>query len=458
MMKVCEQSEAEAALVQQWGWLLAGRQLLLETLPQELQVALRELDDTDQQIQLVPGAFAQGSRWYCQRCGSRLRADQRLPSGQLYCTACLALGRVCQNSQLVRFPSANHFPVQTPVLTWRGQLTPQQAKLTQSLLAGYQQGAPVQLLWAVTGAGKTEITFKVIADYLARGLRVGFVSPRVDVCNEIYPRLQQAFAQTAMGLHHGQVKAKPQAEQLVVATIHQLVRYYQAFDLLIVDEVDAFPYVGDPMLERVMRQAVQPQGQRLYLSATPPASMRRAARHGQLPLHYLARRFHGRPLVQPRVVFGQVFQQDQWTGRLRRLLTPWLSRQRRILIFVPQAASLPRYLAALQRAFPSVQAQTVHAQDPQRLEKVAEFRAGQGQVLLTTTILERGVTLPHVDVLVLAADHPNFNVASLVQIAGRVGRAPTNQGDQVVFYCQYESWAISQACHQIRQLNHRGGF
>lgn len=29
---------------------------------------------------------------------------------------------------------------------------------------------------------------------------------------------------------------------LIVCTMHQLYRYHQAFDLLVMDEVDAFPY------------------------------------------------------------------------------------------------------------------------------------------------------------------------------------------------------------------------
>ncbi len=42
--------------------------------------------------------------------------------------------------------------------------------------------------------------------------------------------------------------------------------------------------------------------------------------------------------------------------------------------------------------------------------------------LITTTILERGVTFPGIDVIVLKADDEIFSAAALVQIAGRVGR------------------------------------
>ncbi len=44
---------------------------------------------------------------------------------------------------------------------------------------------------------------------------------------------------------------------LVIATTHQLLKFYQAFDLLIVDEVDAFPYVDNPVLYHAVEQAVK---------------------------------------------------------------------------------------------------------------------------------------------------------------------------------------------------------
>jgi len=36
---------------------------------------------------------------------------------------------------------------------------------------------------------------------------------------------------------------------IIVLTTHQLFRYEDYFDLLIFDEIDAFPYVGDLVLE-----------------------------------------------------------------------------------------------------------------------------------------------------------------------------------------------------------------
>ena len=57
--------------------------------------------------------------------------------------------------------------------------------------------------------------------------------------------------------------------QLTICTTHQLLRFYHAFDLLIVDEVDAFPYAMEPGLHYATQQALKPTGGLLLMTATP---------------------------------------------------------------------------------------------------------------------------------------------------------------------------------------------
>ncbi len=52
---------------------------------------------------------------------------------------------------------------------------------------------------------------------------------------------------------------------LVIATTHQLLKFYQAFDLLM-NEVDAFPYVDNPILYKA-QNAIKKENT-LYLTAT----------------------------------------------------------------------------------------------------------------------------------------------------------------------------------------------
>ena len=77
--------------------------------------------------------------------------------------------------------------------------------------------------------------------------KVCFAIARRQVVLELQQRLQEIFSHAeviAVCGGHTQVTDG----DLIICTTHQLYRYYQAFDLLILDEPDAFPFRGDPVL------------------------------------------------------------------------------------------------------------------------------------------------------------------------------------------------------------------
>lgn len=81
------------------------------------------------------------------------------------------------------------------------------------------------------------------------------------------------------------------------------------------------------------------------------------------------------------------------------------------------------------------------------------FREKAVKLMVTTTILERGVTIPGSDVAVVGAQAPVFDEASLVQIAGRVGRSPDDPQGTVLFVQSYRAAAPQAALRQITQMN-----
>ncbi|MFS8630523.1 MAG: DNA/RNA helicase, partial [Bacillales bacterium] len=96
-----------------------------------------------------------------------------------------------------------------------------------------------------------------------------------------------------------------------------------------------------------------------------------------------------------------------------------------------------------------------HAEDELREEKVRQFRQRNIYCLLTTTILERGVTFPSVDVVVLQANHDVFDEAALVQISGRAGRAKDDPDGEVIFIHDGKTEALVDAVHAIKKMNLR---
>ncbi len=126
-----------------------------------------------------------------------------------------------------------------------------------------------QLLWAVTGAGKTEMIFAGIAAAIKRGERIGIASPRVDVCLELFPRLKAAFANCDIALLHGRQELPYHYAQLTICTTHQLLRFYHAFDNLIIDEVDAFPYAANASVIICNKASNKKNGGCLLLNCDP---------------------------------------------------------------------------------------------------------------------------------------------------------------------------------------------
>src|SRR5690606_41440989 len=86
----------------------------------------------------------------------------------------------------------------------------------------------------------------------------------------------------------------------------------------------------------------------------------------------------------------------------------------------------------------------------------ALFRSHSGelQVLVATTILERGITVPDVDVLVLFSDvEAIFQTAALIQMAGRVGRTAARPTGRVAFVGRRITRSMRQAVAHIQHMN-----
>ena len=93
-----------------------------------------------------------------------------------------------------------------------------------------------------------------------------------------------------------------------------------------------------------------------------------------------------------------------------------------------------------------------------RLEIVEKFRRQELSILVTTTILERGVTFPCVDVFVLLSNHRLYTKSTLVQISGRVGRAAERPTGELLFLHDGSTKEMRKAIAEIKAMNKKGGF
>ncbi len=313
------------------------------------------------------------------------------------------------------------------------------------------------LLWAVTGAGKTEMVFPLIEYMLQLKQSVLIATPRRDVVLELAPRLRQAFpGEQVVALYGGSEEQWIQGA-ITIATTHQLLRYHAAFDLVIIDEIDAFPYEGNPMLAYGAYTACRPEGKFVYLSATPSDELRRAIRQGRLAHAKVPVRFHGHPLPVPRRIKLSSFVSWYGSGKLPNELLQQaqhsIDRGAQLFWFMPRIAWVEPMVILLKQHFPMLHIAGTSSEDEQRAQKVLQFRERQIRILVTTTILERGVTVPGSDVYIIDAHDHVYHASALIQMAGRAGRSKQDPAGKVIFTASQYGRSQRQAIGQIRLMN-----
>jgi competence protein ComFA len=438
---------------------LSGRQLLLDDLP----FSRREVEQHFEEgyLHYREGLEVQNIGLKCNRCGNSephffgVFPCARCGKNCHYCRKCIMMGRVSSCSPLVYWsgPPIKFSPIQNP-LVWQGSLSEGQQHASDKLVEALHLNEDL-LLWAVCGAGKTEVLFAGIDSALSSGKRVCLATPRTDVVLELTPRLRNVFPQTSVASLYGGSEDRHQFAALTIATTHQLLRFYQAFDMMIVDEVDAFPYTADESLQFAVQQARKKESSLIFLTATPDEKWQRQCRTGKRNFVTIPSRFHRHPLSLPRFVWCGNWKSKLEKRRLPEIVIQWirsrLRKQKQALIFFPNIRLMEKAISIFHTLDPKID--FVHAQDPLRKEKVQAMRNQETVILLTTTILERGVTLPNIDVAVIGAEEDIFTESALVQISGRVGRSPKYPNGNITFFHYGKSQAMIKAYKQIDQMN-----
>lgn len=411
------------------------------------------------QIVCTPCIQTNGRKKICQRCFCN---DIEMFPCEICqkicgcCVTCMGLGKMRECCALWSLAEPENSK-RNVVFGWNGQLTNEQQSASDRIVEAINCKEDL-LLSAVTGAGKTEMMFAGIYEVLQQGGRVCIAAPRVDVCLELAPRICEAFPKELVAVLHGKQTESYQYTKLVVATTHQLLKFKGAFDLLVIDEPDSFPFHNNAVLQRRIHVAIKEEGHIIYLTATPSRAQQKAIAQGKLKSWTLAARYHQHALPVPRFVWVGDWKRYIQKGVLPRVLWQHLQRKivekRKCLIFVPHVAIMHHIEQILLAKLPQgVRMTSVFANDERRLEKVQEMRENLYDFLLTTTILERGVTFSDIDVIVLGAEDTVFTTASLVQIAGRVGRKVSAPTGEVLFMHNGQTIQMKQSQKWIRRMN-----
>ncbi|MED4402749.1 DEAD/DEAH box helicase [Metabacillus fastidiosus] len=386
------------------------------------------------------------SSFLCARCGEMC----------FYCRKCIMMGRVSECTPLISWkgPRLERSEPAGHRLTWDGKLSRGQMDASKKIVETIQSNNEI-LIWAVCGAGKTEVLFEGLQMALYKNQRICIATPRTDVVLELAPRLQAAFPETKIAALYGGSKQKNEQAEMYIATTHQLLRFKEAFDVVIVDEVDAFPFSVDKSLQFAVEKSRKKTSSLIYLTATPSKQWKREVRQNKRQAIKIPARYHGHALPVPNFEWCGNWTKEVAKGRLPKNVAVWLQKQLKLnkqaFLFVPNILLLEKIERICK--FYNDRIESVHANDRMRKEKVRKFRQGEIPIIITSTILERGVTIPNSDVAVLGAEDDIFTESALVQISGRVGRHINYPTGNIIFFHYGKTDAMVEAKKHIEEMN-----
>ncbi len=373
----------------------------------------------------------------CNRCGNE--NDFFTINNRSYCRKCIEFGRVFVDDSIKDEYISFTKVCDNYDLPYK--LTSQQNDISDKLCDSFLNHKN-SLVYAVCGAGKTEIVFKVIECALSQGKRIAFCLPRRDLAIEIYDRILSHFHNVDISLLYGG-HTMDQYGQIIVCTTHQMYRFPKAFDLLILDEIDAFPYANNQVLKNIVTQACI--GNYIYLSATPSREQLETSNHD---VYILNKRFHQAPLPIPRLV-----KLPEYTFKLYLIikLREYQKKNLPCIIYLNSISEVKKYTKFLQKI--GFKIEEIHSKKTNRQQLIKKVRDRELLFIVSTTILERGVTFENVQVIVVNANRNVFSKSTLVQIAGRVGRKTNYPDGEVIFLSSTISLAMKECVDSLQELN-----
>lgn len=377
-----------------------------------------------------------GYLFVCPVCGNEDQKFVGYLNGAPYCRKCISFRGKDARPVLPR-------PRESP-LSLSYSLSQEQNALAQRAIENFKRGIDT-LIYAVCGSGKTEISYPIIQYAMERGFNVGFALPRRDVVIELYARLKSAFPKNAVVAVYGGHTSVLEGDCIILTT-HQLFRYEKFFDLLIMDEIDAFPFKGNETLLALFRRSLR--GHCLMMSATPSkevVKLFKSPGHEMLTLHT---RFHGHPIPVPKI---KITHNPAKLVFLIRKLRQFRNEGKQCFVFVPTIGESETLFSKI-RLFASG-GNFVSSQKKDRAKVISDFKKGKYRYLVTTAVLERGITVKNLQVIVYGADSPIYDAASLIQIAGRAGRKADAPTGEVWFMADREKSSMAKAIKEIRYCN-----
>ena len=133
------------------------------------------------------------------------------------------------------------------------------------------------------------------------------------------------------------------------------------------------------------------------------------------------------------------------------MLRQFLKEEKQVFIFAPTieiCEKVYRFLSIFVKG-----GNYVHSKRVNRKEVIDLFRNKFYKYLVTTSVLERGVTVRNLQVIIMQTDHKIYEKGILVQISGRVGRKIDAPTGEVIYLASKITKSMYESINDIRKSN-----
>ncbi|MGB2750710.1 MAG: ATP-dependent DNA helicase RecG [Pyrinomonadaceae bacterium] len=315
-------------------------------------------------------------------------------------------------------------------------LTGAQKKVTGEIFDDLKSDAPMnRLIQGDVGSGKTIVAFLAIFAAMENGYQAALMAPTEILAEQHFRNAQKIFADSGyrVELLIGSTKAAQKRKvqealaageiDLIIGThaiIQDAVRFSK-LGLAVIDEQHRFG-----VLQRAQLMALGFNPDVLVMTATPiPRSLAMTV-YGDLDVSIIDEMPPGRTPIKT-VVLGEDQRHGVYRGIEREVK---LGRQVYIVYpLIEESEKLDLKAATLMyedirtNIFPQYTVGLLHGKmkAAEKEEIMAEFVAGNLDILVSTTVIEVGVDVPNASLMVI--EHAErFGLSQLHQLRGRVGR------------------------------------
>lgn len=315
-------------------------------------------------------------------------------------------------------------------------LTGAQQRVVNDILVDLNSATPMnRLVQGDVGSGKTVVAVVAMLAAIQSGYQTALMAPTEVLAEQHYRKLVSWFNPLHLPVElltgstktakRREIYAQLQTGELsVLVGTHALIQDTVTFTRLGLAVIDEQHRFGVQQRARLQQKGEHPHV--LTMTATPIPRTLALTLHGDLDVSQIDELPPGRQPIQTTVLSKgdrshayDLIRREISLGRQVYIVLPLVAESEKLDL----RSAIEEHQRLQESIFPKVQVGLLHGRMSavEKEEAIGQFRQGETQILVSTTVVEVGVDIPNATVMLI--EHAErFGLSQLHQLRGRVGR------------------------------------